>query len=101
MSNPKKVILVTGATGKQGGATVNALVAAGALDEHTILAVTRSPTSAGAEKLKKTGAIPIQGDLDDARGIFEKAEGLGHKVWGVFSVQVRRLVMYALTSSMN
>ena len=46
-----RTILVTGATGKQGGAVVNALLAANA--DFQILALTRDAQSASAQRLAK------------------------------------------------
>ncbi|RYP08078.1 hypothetical protein DL764_002118 [Monosporascus ibericus] len=90
-NTPKKAILVTGATGKQGGATINALLDAGALDQHKLLAVTRNPGSGAAKNLEAKGVIVIRGDLNDIPSIFSRAKAaLGvddDKVWGVFSVQ--------------
>ncbi|KAK8051769.1 nucleoside-diphosphate-sugar epimerase family protein [Apiospora rasikravindrae] len=91
----KRVILVTGATGKQGSATIDALIANGALDTHTLVAVTRNPASGSAKKLATRGVQLVQGDLNDVPAIFanvkKQLSGGGNnttKVWGVFSVQV-------------
>lgn len=84
-----KCILVTGATGKQGGAVINALLAEDA--DMEILAVTRNPQSGAAKKLaKKSPKIKIvQGNLDDPVGIFGNAcQVSSEPIWGVFSVQV-------------
>lgn len=91
-NSPKKAILITGATGKQGGATIDALLDAGALDQHRLLAVTRNPGSGAARKLEAKGVTVIQGDFSDIPGIFSNAKaalggGDDAKVWGVFSVQ--------------
>ncbi|RYP22677.1 hypothetical protein DL765_001527 [Monosporascus sp. GIB2] len=91
-NSPKKAILVTGATGKQGGATIDALLDAGALGQHRLLAVTRNPGSGAAKKLEAKGVTVIQGDFSDVPGIFSNAKaalggGDDAKVWGVFSVQ--------------
>jgi nucleoside-diphosphate-sugar epimerase len=80
-------ILIFGATGQQGGATVKALLDSPRASEFTILAVTRNATSPAATKLGKQGVKIVQGDLDDVPAIFEAAEKHG-KVWGVFAVQV-------------
>lgn len=45
-----RAVLITGATGKQGGAVVKSLLQAKA--NFTILAVTRNPSSPAAQKLK-------------------------------------------------
>lgn len=91
-NSTKKAILITGATGKQGGATIKALLDAGALDSHKLLAVTRNPSSGSAEKLEAKGITLVQGDLNDIPAIFSNAKtvlgGDGTKIWGVFSVQV-------------
>ena len=57
MSNPK-FVLVTGATGKQGGSVVQALLEKG----HQVRGLTRSVDSKGAEKLRQLGV-----DLDSGR----------------------------------
>ncbi|KAK7956422.1 uncharacterized protein PG986_005644 [Apiospora aurea] len=88
----KRAILVTGATGKQGSATIDALIASGALDTHTLVAVTRNPASGTAQKLASRGVQLVQGDLNDVPAIFANVKkqlggGDNAKVWGVFSVQ--------------
>ncbi|KAF5970940.1 putative nucleoside-diphosphate-sugar epimerase family protein [Fusarium bulbicola] len=83
-----RTILISGATGKQGGAVLNQLVKQNANME--ILAVTRNPNSLSAQKLlKKSSNIKlVQGDLSDAATIFKKArEVTKQSIWGVFSVQ--------------
>lgn len=82
-------ILVTGATGKQGGSLITALLKAKAPFE--ILAVTRDATSASAQRLaKKSANIKlIQGNLDAVDDIFKAArEASRVPIWGVYSVQV-------------
>ncbi|OJD36229.1 uncharacterized protein BKCO1_12000121 [Diplodia corticola] len=80
-----KTLLITGATGKQGGAVIKALLAADA--DFTILAVTRNPSSDSAKALEKQSPKikVIKGDLNDPKAIFTAA---GSPIWGVFSVQV-------------
>lgn len=90
----QRCLLITGATGKQGGATIDALIAAGALATHKLLAVTRSPGSGAAQKLAARGVTVVQGDLEDVPALFVAAErmlaaaGSEPKVHGVYSVQV-------------
>ena len=55
-------ILITGATGHQGGAVANELLGRG----HKIVAMTRHPESEKAKALEKRGAKVIKGDLDAA-----------------------------------
>lgn len=82
-------ILVTGATGKQGGSLINALLKANAPFE--ILALTRDAQSSSAQKLlKKSSSIKIvAGNLDNVEDVFVKAKAAATApLWGVFSVQV-------------
>ena len=83
-----KPILVTGATGKQGGALIRALLAHPSYSPttHPIYAVTRNPSSSSATRLAglSESISLIQGDLDDTPAIFSS---LPTKPWGVFSVQ--------------
>jgi nucleoside-diphosphate-sugar epimerase len=84
-----KNLLITGATGQQGGSTIKALLASPQASDFTILAVTRNAASASAKKLEEQGVKIVQGDLNDVPGIFKEAEKVaGGKIWGVFSVQV-------------
>ncbi|KAF5532681.1 hypothetical protein FPHYL_13733 [Fusarium phyllophilum] len=81
-------ILVTGATGKQGGAVVQALVKRYS-SKFTILAVTRNAQSPSAQRLAKTSSVKVvQGDLDNTFALFQAAEkAVSGGIWGVFSVQ--------------
>lgn len=84
-----RAVLVTGATGKQGGAVVKSLLQAKA--DFTILAVTRNPNSPAAQKLKSLSSTIslVQGDLGDASAIFKSAkDATPSPIWGVYSVQV-------------
>ena len=73
------VILVTGATGQQGGAVARELLSAG----YKVRAMTRKPDSEGAKALSELGAEIVQGDLNDAASL----ERAVHGAWGVFGVQ--------------
>ncbi|KAB2568832.1 hypothetical protein DBV05_g12488 [Lasiodiplodia theobromae] len=85
-------ILVTGATGNQGGALVNALLSRHAAD-FTILAVTRDPNSASAKRLlAKSPTIKlVEGNLDDVPDLLTAAQQIASaastSIWGVYSVQ--------------
>lgn len=84
-----RTVLITGGTGKQGGAVINSLLAAKA--DLEILAVTRNASSGAAQKLaQKSSAIKlITGDLNNVDDIFKKAKEISSSpVWGVYSVQV-------------
>lgn len=80
-------VLVTGATGKQGGGVVQALL--DKPDDMVILAVTRNPDSASAQRLAARGVKLVKGDLGDVPALFEAARAASPtgKIWGVFSVQ--------------
>jgi len=79
MDTGKNLIVVTGATGQQGGATARALLAKG----HKVRAMTRKPDSPAARDLAKLGAEVVAGDLDDVASLERVLNG----AWGVFAVQ--------------
>merc|ERR1711977_407576 len=86
--NMSKFILVTGATGKQGGAVIDALASN---SDFTLLAQTRNAAGAGAQKLQSKGnnIKVVEGDQDDVPGLFANAQKVAEKgIWGVYSVQV-------------
>ncbi|MEV0415336.1 NmrA/HSCARG family protein [Streptomyces sp. NPDC050448] len=74
-----RVVVVTGATGRQGGATARALVSRG----WTVHALVRDPNKPEALALKEAGAVLVRGDLDDAASLDAALDG----AYGVFSVQ--------------
>ncbi|KAK5451840.1 hypothetical protein LTS15_007563 [Exophiala xenobiotica] len=81
-------ILITGATGKQGGGAIKALLAHPPPFEFRILALTRKSTSKAAQALAANPKIEvIEGDLHHPGAIFTKAGGVG-AVWGVFCVTI-------------
>ncbi|KAA0943032.1 NmrA family NAD(P)-binding protein, partial [Streptomyces apricus] len=73
-------VLVTGATGRQGGATARALLAAG----MPVRALVRDPASPRAAAVRALGADLVTGDLHDRDSVVRAAEG----VRAVFSVQM-------------
>lgn len=84
-----RTVLITGATGKQGGSVVAALL--GAESNFEILAVTRDASSDQAQKLQKQSPKIkiVQGNLDEPECIFTNAHKVtSEPIWGVFSVQV-------------
>ena len=87
-----KPILVTGATGNQGGAVLEALIKQNNPD-FLILALTRNATSPAAKRIatKSKSVHVLQGNVDSPDQIFTDAQKLiGAPVWGVFMVQVRQ-----------
>ena len=79
MASPKGTILVTGATGQQGGATADELLRRG----FRVRAATRKPEGEKARALAARGAEVVAADFDDEASLRRACE----KVWGVFSVQ--------------
>ena len=75
----KETVLVSGATGQQGGAVAGELLKHG----YPVIAMTRNPKSEKARALAKAGAQIIHGDLDDAGSLEQALKG----TWGVFAVQ--------------
>jgi uncharacterized protein YbjT (DUF2867 family) len=72
-------VLVTGATGKQGGAVVRALLA----DGVPVHALVRDPAAGKARALADRGVVLAHGDLDDPASLEAALDGAR----GVFSVQ--------------
>lgn len=66
-----RTVLVTGATGLQGGAVARALLARG----HRVRALTRDPAAPAARELAALGATPVAGDFDDPATLRAAAEG--------------------------
>src|SRR5215213_90472 len=78
--NAQRLIVVTGATGKQGGAVARSLLDRG----FRIRAFTRNPQKPEAQALAARGAEVVQGDMEEDRSAMERVlEGAS----GVFSVQ--------------
>ena len=65
-------VLVTGATGKQGGHLVRELLARG----HSIRALTRKPESPAATALAQRGATIVTGDFEDQESLERAARGV-------------------------
>jgi uncharacterized protein YbjT (DUF2867 family) len=85
MSAPRKTVLVTGATGKQGGALIQSLLSNPDTAGFNIIAVTRDVTSSRALKLGANFNVSVvDGDMAQPEAIFQKVS----PVWGVYSVQI-------------
>lgn len=78
MSDPR-IILITGATGKQGGATARHLAGQG----FRLRALTRKVDSDAARALAASGVEVVKGDLNDAASLEAALKG----AWGAFAVQ--------------
>jgi len=74
-----RTILITGVTGKQGGAVAQALLGTG----FRLRGLTRQPESERATTLARNGVDIVKGDLDDEATLRRALTG----AWGVFGVQ--------------
>lgn len=72
----KTTLLVTGATGKQGGAAINALLDSPQAAQMEIRFLTRNPSSSSASKLTKRGAKAYKADLLDAASLDQALQGV-------------------------
>ena len=79
MNHADKTVLVTGATGQQGGAVIRHMLPKG----WKLRALTRNPASREAKALALQGVEVVQGDLDDPASLARAVDG----VYGVYSVQ--------------
>ena len=77
--NEERLIVVAGATGKQGGAVARSLLDRG----FRVRALTRNPQKPEAQALAERGAEVVQGDMDDRSSMERALEG----AYGVFSIQ--------------
>jgi len=78
-ASPETQILVTGATGRQGGAVARSLLRRGI----AVRALNRNPNKPAAQALAREGAEVVAGDLDDRASLMKAMQG----VRGVYSVQ--------------
>ena len=79
MQNADQTVLVTGATGRQGGAVLPHMLTKG----WKLRALTRHRESYAAQKLADLGVELVQGDLEDSATLERAARG----AYGIFSVQ--------------
>ncbi len=79
MSQADKTVLVTGATGRQGGAVIRHMLPRG----WKLRALTRDPKGHTAQTLARQGVELVQGDLEDPASVARAAAG----VYGIYSVQ--------------
>ena len=71
MAQKKLTVVVTGSTGKQGGAVARGLLERG----HKVRAVTRDPNSSQAKLLANAGAALVVASLEDTAAITKALEG--------------------------
>jgi uncharacterized protein YbjT (DUF2867 family) len=79
MASLDRNVLVTGATGRQGGAVIGHMLAKG----WKLRALTRDPGSPAAQGLVRRGVEVVKGDLEDAATLGPALTGM----YGVYSVQ--------------
>jgi uncharacterized protein YbjT (DUF2867 family) len=79
MPNADKAVLVTGATGRQGGAVIRHMLPKG----WQLRALTRNPSNHAAQELARRGVEVVQGDLEDPASLDRASRG----VYGIYSVQ--------------
>jgi uncharacterized protein YbjT (DUF2867 family) len=79
MANADKVVFVTGATGRQGGAVIRHMLVKG----WKLRALTRKLDSHAARALADQGVEVVRGDLEDPASLARAAVG----VYGIYSVQ--------------
>ena len=77
--NEERLIVVAGATGKQGGAVARSLLERG----FQVSALTRNPQKPVAQALADRGAEVVQGDMEERSSMERALEG----AYGIFSVQ--------------
>jgi uncharacterized protein YbjT (DUF2867 family) len=79
VSHADKIVLVTGATGRQGGAVIRHMLPQG----WKLRALTRNPDSGVAQELARQGIEVVRGDLEDSTSLDRAVR----EVYGVYSVQ--------------
>jgi uncharacterized protein YbjT (DUF2867 family) len=79
MPDLDRVVLVTGATGRQGGAVIRHMLLKG----WKLRALTRNTSNHAAHELARSGVELVQGDLEDPASLPRAVQG----VYGVYSVQ--------------
>ena len=79
MANAHKTVLVTGATGRQGGAVTRHMLLKG----WRLRALTRKPDAHAAKQLARQGIELVQGDLEDPPSLDRASRG----AYGIYSVQ--------------
>jgi hypothetical protein len=72
MPNMDKTVLVTGATGRQGGAVIRNMLLKG----WKLRALTRSPSGRAAQELSRRGVEVVEGNLEDPASLERAARGV-------------------------
>lgn len=79
-TRPDPIVLVTGATGNQGGAVARHLLSRG---RFSVRAMTRDPDGPEADALRERGAEVVEGDFEDPDSLRRAVDG----AYGAYSVQ--------------
>lgn len=77
-SPPARIVLVTGATGRQGGAVARELIERG----YAVRGLTRNPDSERASALSELGAEMVQGNFGNSESLRSAMDG----IYGVFAM---------------
>lgn len=77
-------LLISGATGKQGGALIDALLSKPS-QPFELYAITRNKNSKASQLLAKQNVNLVEGNLDNVDALFAQVPS---PVWGVFSVPI-------------
>jgi uncharacterized protein YbjT (DUF2867 family) len=80
MNAPNPIVLVTGATGRQGGAVARHLLKRGTF---AVRALVRDKNKPAAQALERAGAVLVKGEFNDRASLDLALQG----AYGVFSVQ--------------
>ncbi|KAL8791873.1 MAG: hypothetical protein Q9195_005535 [Heterodermia aff. obscurata] len=71
-----KLLVITGATGQQGGSIIESVLGDARLkEEYSLRGTTRSPSTAKAQELIKKGVEIVQADVDDPGSLRKAFEG--------------------------
>jgi uncharacterized protein YbjT (DUF2867 family) len=84
MTTTTRRLLISGATGKQGGALIDALLAKPS-QPFELYAITRNKESKASKLLAKQNVNLVEGNLDNVDALFAQVPS---PVWGVFSVPI-------------
>jgi uncharacterized protein YbjT (DUF2867 family) len=83
MTSPRR-LLISGATGKQGGALIDALLARPS-QPFELYAITRNKRSKASKLLAQQNVNLVEGNLDNVNALFAQVPS---PIWGVFSVPI-------------
>lgn len=92
----KKLIVVVGATGNQGGSVARRFLAAG----YQVRGLTRNTTSPAATALTSAGIKMVHADLDDVQSLKETFRG-ANAIFSVTNYWVCKATIYARPAAVS